>query len=152
MASTVPSLAAEAVLVQSEEMPSGSETVRGFDFNAGVDYHGLLRSYRYSGFQATNFGLAVEEINKMIEMRRKPIQGQDPQGQVDEHEEDEHIRRYSISSPLISTQTFLTFKTGRSFIRQHLSITVVPSYNISAQTFLPLKRGVRLSGGKFVTL
>ena len=31
-----------------------------------IDYHGLLQSFRTSGFQATNFGLAVEEINKMV--------------------------------------------------------------------------------------
>ena len=43
--------------------------VKGYDFNQGVDYHALLQSYKYSGFQATNFGLAVEEINKMINKR-----------------------------------------------------------------------------------
>ena len=43
--------------------------VKGYDFNQGVDYHALLQSYKYSGFQATNFGLAVEEINKMISKR-----------------------------------------------------------------------------------
>ena len=40
--------------------------VKGYDFNQGVDHHALLQSYKFSGFQATNFGLAVEEINKMI--------------------------------------------------------------------------------------
>jgi len=71
--SGVPDIASDAVLVQSEEMPQGSQIVKGYDFNAGVDHHALLQSYKYSGFQATNFGLAVEEINKMIECRKKPI-------------------------------------------------------------------------------
>ncbi len=31
-----------------------------------VDYHALLESFRNSGFQATNFGLAVEQINQMV--------------------------------------------------------------------------------------
>ena len=31
----------------------------------GVDHNALLDSFLASGFQATNFGLAVEEINKM---------------------------------------------------------------------------------------
>ena len=48
---------------------SDSPQVAGYDFNKGVDYHALLQSYKYSGFQATNFGLAVEEINKMISKR-----------------------------------------------------------------------------------
>jgi len=70
---SVPSLAADAVLAVSEEMPEGSETVQGYEFNNGIDYHELLKSYKFSGFQATNFGLAVEEINKMIECRKKPM-------------------------------------------------------------------------------
>ena len=47
-------------------MPEGSETVRGYDFNNGLDYHQLLMSYKRTGFQALNFGKAVEEINKMV--------------------------------------------------------------------------------------
>jgi len=61
MAEKVPDIAAAAVMVKSEEMP------------AGADHHKLLQSYKVSGFQATNFGLAVEEINKMIEKRKEPI-------------------------------------------------------------------------------
>ena len=40
--------------------------VKGYDFNDGIDYHKLLLSYKTSGFQATNFGLAVEQINAMV--------------------------------------------------------------------------------------
>ena len=62
-----PTVAQEAVLVSSEPMPEGSVTVRGYDFSGGsVDYHALLQSYRTSGFQATNFGLAVEQITQMV--------------------------------------------------------------------------------------
>ena len=67
MADLVPQLAADAVLVKSEAMPDDcGETVKGYDFNNGVNYHELLKSYGRSGFQATNFGKAVEEINKMV--------------------------------------------------------------------------------------
>ena len=52
-----------------EKKKSDPAQVAGYDFNKGVDYHALLQSYKYSGFQATNFGLAVEEINKMISKR-----------------------------------------------------------------------------------
>ena len=47
-------------------MPPGSSEVKGYDFSNGVDYHALLESYRTTGFQASNFGKAVEEINKMV--------------------------------------------------------------------------------------
>ena len=40
--------------------------IAGYDFNQGVDHHGLLQSFLHSGFQATNFGLAVEQINAMV--------------------------------------------------------------------------------------
>ena len=41
-------------------------TTSGYDFNQGVDFHKLFTSYKTSGFQATNFGLAVEQINAMV--------------------------------------------------------------------------------------
>ena len=64
-----PSVVQEAVLVKSEPMPPEFSTkVTGYVFerDGPVDYHALLQSYRTSGFQATNFGLAVEEITKMV--------------------------------------------------------------------------------------
>ena len=70
-ADKVPDLAAEAVLVKSESMPAGSEKVSGYDFNEGVDHHKLLRSFRTSGFQATNLGLAIDEINKMVRIDKE---------------------------------------------------------------------------------
>ena len=77
MASTsshdVPSVAADAVLVQSQPMPEDSVKVTGYDFNKGIDHHELLKSYLTSGFQATNFGLAVEQINAMIAKREEPL-------------------------------------------------------------------------------
>eukprot|EP00960_Hanusia_phi_P035960 752055-Hanusia_phi.AAC.2 len=63
------SKAEEAVLIQSVPMPADSVKVRGYDFNEGVDYDRLLGSFVSSGFQATNFGLAVDEINKMRSWR-----------------------------------------------------------------------------------
>jgi len=74
MANQAPSAALEAVLQKSETMPEGSETVQGYDFNSGIDYHKLLESYRRSGFQATNFGKAVDEINRMLEMKAQPLE------------------------------------------------------------------------------
>jgi deoxyhypusine synthase len=66
MASDPPSLAVDALLGKSDPMPENSETVKGYDFSKGVDYHALLKTFKNIGFQATNFGYAVEEINKMV--------------------------------------------------------------------------------------
>lgn len=49
---------------------------------------------KYSGFQATNFGLAVEEIKRMLDQRSIPL----ADDQIDSLERDEFIRRkYSCS-------------------------------------------------------
>ena len=80
---SIPAIAAEAVLVQSQEMPKDSVQVKGYDFNKGVDHHALLQSYVRSGFQATNFGLAVQQINAMIEKRKQPM----PQDKIQNQEQ-----------------------------------------------------------------
>lgn len=52
-------LANAAVLVESEDMPEGSQICSGYDFNAGVDYDALFGSLATHGFQATNLGIVL---------------------------------------------------------------------------------------------
>lgn len=63
---TEPSMAKEAVLTTSAKIADDTPIVVGYDFNKGVNYDELLTSYLNSGFQATNYGKAVQEINKMV--------------------------------------------------------------------------------------
>ena len=56
-------IARENVLRESEEIDG--ERVRGYDFNKGVDWGGIVKSYKTTGFQATNLAKAIEIINKM---------------------------------------------------------------------------------------
>lgn len=74
----VPQTVEEAVLKPTVKDPSYSlkDEVKGYDFNRGVNYPNLFQTYLNSGFQATNFGLAIEEINKMIDCREKPMEEQ----------------------------------------------------------------------------
>ena len=72
-ANEIPSTATEAVMVRSDPMPKDSIEVKGYDFNNGINHHSLFKSYLHSGFQATNFGLAVEQINAMITKRQEPM-------------------------------------------------------------------------------
>lgn len=65
----IPELCADAVLVVSEELPKDTPTVKGFDFNKGCNLDDLLKSYIDMGFQATNLGLAIDEINRMLNWR-----------------------------------------------------------------------------------
>ena len=66
MDNSAPEIAVDAVLKASEKMPEDSKIVKGYDFNNGLDYAALLATYKFSGFQATNFGKAVDEINNMV--------------------------------------------------------------------------------------
>ncbi|XP_042200656.1 deoxyhypusine synthase isoform X1 [Callorhinchus milii] len=73
MAESARSIALGAVLKRSEAIPEGTPQVRGYDFNKGLDYPALLQSYLTTGYQATNLGLAVEQINAMIEAKLEPL-------------------------------------------------------------------------------
>lgn len=66
MSGAAPSIAQEAVLVAGGELPVEPVEVKGYDFNDGVDYSRILKSFSTTGFQATNFALAVNEINRMV--------------------------------------------------------------------------------------
>ena len=73
--------AKNSVFVQSTELKG--DTVKGYDFNQGVDYHKLFESYKTIGFQAMNMGKAIDIINDMIKYRLSD----DP---IDEEEDDEY--------------------------------------------------------------
>ncbi len=66
MADHAPSVAMEAVLKPSCELPEDMPKIRGYDFNQGVDLQAVLRSYLNTGFQASSFSLAIQEINQMV--------------------------------------------------------------------------------------
>lgn len=90
MNSREPTLAAEAVLKRSGELPVEERiVVDGYDFNQGINYERILQSFKRCGFQATNFDRAVNEIRRMLECRSVPLE----KDQVDDLEADEFIRR-----------------------------------------------------------
>lgn len=70
---SLPTSLSEAVLKKTINLSYLEEKVVGYEWNQGLDYNKLLDSYLQTGFQATNFGLAVKEINKMIFCRKLPI-------------------------------------------------------------------------------
>jgi len=56
----------ETILKKSEEITGVS--IKGYDFNQGIDYSKLIDSYASTGFQASNLSKAIEIIK---EMRKK---------------------------------------------------------------------------------
>jgi deoxyhypusine synthase len=82
----VPSVSASAVLMESASMPEGTPQCRGFDFSSSKDQgremlDALLESFKFTGFQASNLGEAIEEIRKMRKWRLSDVEwreGDDP--------------------------------------------------------------------------
>lgn len=105
-----PQKASDAVLKKSLDISSENPTVKGYDWNNGIDYEQLLSIYRYSGFQATNFGLSVEQINKMLDEREKPFE-------EDIHEEDEFIKRRSNCTMFLGYTSNMVSCGNRDAIR-----------------------------------
>lgn len=66
MAGKAPSVATEAVLKPSCDLPEDLPKIKGYDFNQGVDFQAVLKSYLTTGFQASRLGLAIQEINHMV--------------------------------------------------------------------------------------
>jgi hypothetical protein len=63
----IPAGAAQAVLqVRAVKMAKDHPRVCGYDFNRGLDYDALLSTFPTMGFQGTNFGKAVIELNRMV--------------------------------------------------------------------------------------
>jgi deoxyhypusine synthase len=60
---------AEAAAKLSERNQIDSYEIKGYDLNSGLNYDKLLESYMTTGFQATNFSKAVNEINRMIKCK-----------------------------------------------------------------------------------
>ncbi len=56
----------QAVLQPSTSMPEGTATIRGWDFNDGVDLTGIMNSMLRTGCQASALGQACNEVNRMV--------------------------------------------------------------------------------------
>lgn len=78
----LPDSVTQSLFVKSSLHPEEFTTkVEGYRFSkpdpscpgSKVDYHALLQSFRTSGFQATNFGLAVDQINRMVRVSGSEI-------------------------------------------------------------------------------
>ncbi len=46
-----------------------TDPIRGYDFNKGVDFDGIMKAMLTTGFQATALGQAIDEVNRMVRQR-----------------------------------------------------------------------------------
>lgn len=69
MSDSIPETVQNAVFMQSEYDTTESEPVKGVDFDGEVTLDTIMKAMLHTGFQATNVGLAVDEINRMLQWR-----------------------------------------------------------------------------------
>eukprot|EP00428_Durinskia_dybowskii_P065421 CAMPEP_0170385968 /NCGR_PEP_ID=MMETSP0117_2-20130122/16787_1 /TAXON_ID=400756 /ORGANISM="Durinskia baltica, Strain CSIRO CS-38" /LENGTH=373 /DNA_ID=CAMNT_0010641765 /DNA_START=76 /DNA_END=1197 /DNA_ORIENTATION=+ len=79
--SSVPNTVQQAVLVKSEFSAENKKEVKGYSFDGDVNLDSLAMSMMATGFQSTNVGLAMLEINRMLSWRLsdRPILETDPE-------------------------------------------------------------------------
>ncbi|KAJ7950029.1 deoxyhypusine synthase [Quillaja saponaria] len=57
------------VFKDSENLEGKCIKIEGYDFNQGLNYPELLKSFIATGFQASNLGDAIEVVNQMLDWR-----------------------------------------------------------------------------------
>ena len=70
---SLPQSVREAVLVDSLPVPDSTPKVQGYDFNRGVDYEQLMRSFLTTGFQGSHLAEGIDILNEMIRCRNEPL-------------------------------------------------------------------------------
>ena len=138
----IPSVSASAVLGESQTMPEGTPICKGFDFNTTLPNEkrsssssssssseildSLMSSMLTTGFQATNIGLAIDQINKMRSWRLsdKPFQ----EG-IDDPDTKPHSVRSKIRARLFLSYTSNQISSGQreiiKFLVQHKMVDVL---------------------------
>lgn len=56
------------VFKESETLEGKCIKIEGYDFNQGVNYPKLLKSFISTGFQASNLGEAIDVVNEMVSL------------------------------------------------------------------------------------
>ncbi|KAL3797264.1 hypothetical protein HJC23_004556 [Cyclotella cryptica] len=91
----IPSPVASAVLVKSSSMPEDTPICNGHDFNAnnGNTIDSIMKSMLHTGFQATNLGKAIEQIQSMRSWRLSNVR-------FKEDIEEESLRNHTVRSKI----------------------------------------------------
>ena len=121
----VPTSALDAVLLKSVEMPEGTPTVKGYDFEGALDLQALLDSMLTSGFQATQFGYAVEEVNKMLAWRLSDDPGEEDGDEGDKDPERRAKVRAKIFLGFTSNLISSGVREQLKFLLKHRMIDVL---------------------------
>ena len=131
----IPSVSASAVLGESASMPEGTPICKGFDFNTTLGggggtssstntsadiLEGIINSMKSTGFQATNLGMAIDEINRMRNWRLSDVPFREG---IDDEEQRDPAVRSNIRARIFFAYTSNQISCGQReiirFIVQH---------------------------------
>jgi deoxyhypusine synthase len=124
---SIPSVSASAVLGESTSMPDGSTVCKGHDFNASVALDAIMDSLLTTGFQATNLGLAVDQIRQMRSWRLSDVEWKEG----DDAELKDPEVRSKIRARIFLAYTSNQISSGQreviKFLVQHKMVDVIIS-------------------------
>ncbi|CAM9924558.1 unnamed protein product, partial [Heterosigma akashiwo] len=123
-----PAAATGAVLVQSEPMPDDTPQIKGYDFNNGVDFDAMMHAMSTTGFQATNFGKAIEEINRMLAWRLSHVPVREEEDDDLKASQDPAVRarvRCRIFLAYTSNLVSSGLRESLRFLAQHAMVDVI---------------------------
>lgn len=109
----VPKEVSEILLLKTT-MKIETEAVKGYDFNTGIDYPQLIKSYATTGFQSTCTAKAIELVNKMLHWRLSD----EPYNPANEHDiSDMEIRKKTKCSIFLGYTSNMVSSGMREIIR-----------------------------------
>eukprot|EP00795_Rhopilema_esculentum_P010892 gene10892-19719_t len=112
------SKALEAMLVEGHatgKFFENKEIVKGYDFDKGLDYREIFKSFMNNGFQSTLFAKAVNEVNAMIAKRKLPLTDVSP----NKDEEVEPRKNLTIFLGYTSNMTSCGVRDVIRFLAKH---------------------------------
>ena len=99
--------------------------IEGYDFNQGVDYEKILKTYIHSGCQATYVGRSIDIINEMIRWR---LSDEDVSKEKDEQYKDPEVRKDTRCTIFLGYSSSMISSGMRDIIRflvQHKMVDAV---------------------------
>jgi len=126
--SAAPAGATAAVMVNSIFDPTGRSEVKGFDFESeAVNLDNLAKSMCNMGFQATNVGLAIEEINRMLAWRLSDVDIKESESDEQKTPEYRNNKRATIFLAYTSNMISCGMRETIKFLVKHKLVDCVVS-------------------------
>ncbi|VUZ98411.1 deoxyhypusine synthase, putative [Plasmodium vivax] len=88
--------AKSSVFVKSNKIPENTDVVKGINFEEEVNLHQFVNQYKYMGFQATNLGIGIDEVNKMIHFKYAEGGEGTQDGHDNDHDQDSDDERQAL--------------------------------------------------------